>query len=89
MVCYFNLSLHAFFKFTSTNLFLKKEGEVEHHKSGYLSDNQSWQFAMNPNKCDSNWNSSLSIPDKIMESDSFAYEEESAVKISQASFLYY
>lgn len=73
---------------SSTNLFFKKDGEVELYKSGYLSTNQSWQFAVNFNKWDTVWNSALSIPDVRMDSDSFAYEEESSVKTSQASFIY-
>ncbi len=73
---------------SSTNLFFKKAGEVKLYKSGRLSNEQNWQFAVNRNKWDTIWNSALSIPNETMESDSFAYMEESNVRISQASFLY-
>lgn len=69
-----------------SKLFFKKEEMSGLEKSGKVQDH--WQFAINQNRGDSLWNNSLIIPNNPLAPDTFAYEENSSIKLSQASFFF-
>lgn len=73
---------------TSSKLLFKKENGSQVEKSGYISDTQDWQFAINTDRTDSIWNNALSIPTDNITCDTFVFEKDSEIEYSQASYLF-